>query len=152
MWTYVTIDNDQSVDLEFHEDNRKEILEHFRKWNDDEKRYSDEEVKKLEDALEMLYQCPEKFKVEANVDEVELSEDTIDDCYAEIHDGEETYQDGYDDAMEERERFAKRINLEHGMLMQKLERLAYNYGNPESLTQNEIRKIKDILDEAMNNQ
>lgn len=151
MWTCVTIDNDQSVDLEFHEENRKEILERFRKWNDDKKQYSDEEIKKLEEALEMLYWYPEKFRVEANIDEVELSEDTIDDCYAEIHNGEETYQDGYDDAMEEREQLAKRVNQEHSMLMQKLERLAYNYGNPEPLTQDEIRKIKDILDEVMDN-
>ena len=151
MWTYVTIDNDQDVDLEFHEGNKKEILERFREWNDDKKQYSDEEIKKLEEALEMLYWYPEKFRVEANIDEVELSEDTIDEAYEDIHGTSRGYDDGYEDAMAERERFAKRINQEHGMLMQKLERLAYNYGNPEPLTQDEIRKIKDILDEAMNN-
>ena len=151
MITYISVNDVQEVDLEFDEDNREKIFDKFKKWNDKAHRYSNEELNKLNEALDMLSNYPNCFNVEALVDEVEVSEDDIDEAYEDIHGTSSGYDDGYDDAMEERERFAKRINQEHGMLMQKLERLAYNYGNPEPLTQNEIRKIKDILDEAMNN-
>lgn len=151
MITYISVNDVQEVDLEFDEDNREKIFDKFKKWNDKAHQYSNEELNKLNEALDMLSNYPNCFNVEALVDEVEVSEDDIDEAYEDIHGTSSGYDDGYDDAMEERERFAKRINQEHGMLMQKLERLAYNYGNPEPLTQDEIRKIKDILDEAMNN-
>lgn len=151
MITYISVNDVQEVDLEFDEDNREKIFDKFKKWNDKAHRYSNEELNKLNEALDMLSNYPNCFNVEALVDEVEVSEDDIDEAYEDIHGTSSGYDDGYDDAMAERERFSKRINLEHGMLMQKLERLAYSYGNPEPLTQNEIRKIKDILDEAMNN-
>ena len=56
------------------------------------------------------------------------------------------YDDGYEDAMTERNRCRSAVETHYSLLMQKLERLAYGYGNPEPLTRDEIRKIKDLLD------
>ena len=150
MIIYISVNDVQEVDLKFYEDNREKIFDKFKKWNDKAHQYSNEELNKLNEALDMLSNYPNCFNVKALVDEVEALVDEVE-VSEDIHGTSSGYDDGYEDAMTERERFSKRINLEHGMLMQKLERLAYSYGNPEPLTQNEIRKIKDILDEAMNN-
>ena len=146
MWTYVKINSDQAVDLEFSEGNKKAIYEKFEKWNNREERWPARDLKKLSYALDMLNDYPYSFEVEATVDEVELSEDNVDDAYEDIHGSTDTYDDGYEAAMERVNECKKYVNNNYALLMQKLERLAYNYGNPEPLTQDEIRKIKDLID------
>ena len=146
MITYINVDNAQEVDLEFDEENCEKIFDKFKKWNDKAHQYSDEELNKLDEALNMLSDYPNSFNVEAIVDEVEVSEDDIDEAYEDIHGTSSGYDDGYEDAMAERNRCRNAIETHYSLLMQKLERLAYGYGNPEPLTRDEIKKVKDLLD------
>lgn len=146
MITYISVNDVQEVDLEFDEDNCEKIFDKFKKWNDKAHRYSNEELNKLNEALDMLSNYPNCFNVEALVDEVEVSEDDIAEAYEDIHGTSSGYDDGYEDAMTERNRCRSAVETHYGLLMQKLERLAYGYGNPEPLTRDEIRKIKDLLD------
>lgn len=118
----------------------------LKKWNDKAHQYSDEELNKLDEALDMLSNYPNSFNVEALVDEVEVSEDDIEEAYEDIHGKSGSYDDGYEDAMEERNRYRSAVETHYSLLMQKLERLAYGYGNPEPLTRDEIREVKDLLD------
>jgi hypothetical protein len=38
------------------------------------------------------------------------------------------------------------MKQKYGMLLYKLDKLAYNYGKQESLTKDEIKTIKELLD------
>lgn len=145
MYTYVTLDSDQDVNLEFDQTNNKRILEKFKSWNDKSHEYSNEEIEKLEESLDMLYHYPNTFQVEANVDEVELSEDTIKDAYKDIHSYEGSYDDGYEDGISHIRKYKQDIQYKHSILFQKLEHLCFNYGKQEELTKDELKTIRDLL-------
>ena len=81
MITCISVNDVQEVDLEFDEDNREKIFDKFKKWNDKAHQYSNEELNKLNEALDMLSNYPNCFNVEALVDEVEVSEDDIDEAF-----------------------------------------------------------------------
>lgn len=146
MWTFINVDKEQDVDVEFDEDNNKRLVEQFESWNKTAKLYTKKDLDKLKDALDMLSDFPEYFRLNARVDEIELSDDDVDDAYADIHGETDTYEDGYEAAKEEVNKFINGANLIYGCLMQKLEHLAYSYGKQESLTIDEIKKIKELLD------
>lgn len=129
---YIDIDEDQIVTLEFSSYNCNQILDQFKKWND---------KKKIEESLDMLGDVTKGFEVEANVDEVYIDEDDLRD------ETKGDYDEGFEDAMERVASERKGIYQVYGCLLQKLERLAYGYGNQEALTQDELKKIKEIIDD-----
>lgn len=146
MWTFINVDKEQDVDIEFDEENNERLIKQFEVWNETNKRYTKDDLDKLENALEMLSDYSNYFRLNARVDEIELSDDEVDDAYADIHGTSDTYEDGYNAAKEEINKFINGTNLVYGCLMQKLERLAYSYGKQEPLTIDEIKKIKELLD------
>ena len=151
MSRYIRVDYTEDVELEFDRDNINEIMRQFKNWNDKNHRYASEDVEKLEDALEMLNDYPRTFTVDAEVDEVEISDDEIDEAYKDIHsfDKDGTYEDDYEDAKEEIHKKAMALEAKNVCLFQKLERLSYGYGNPEPLTKSEIKIICDILHQRL---
>lgn len=138
---YVDIDDDQIVTLDFSSYNSLKILDQFKKWNDKKGMYDENDIKKIEESLDMLGDVTKGFEVEATVDEVYIDEDDLRD---EI---KGDYDDGYSEAMESVENEREAIYQVYGCLLQKLERLAYGYGNQEPLTQDELKKIKEIIDD-----
>lgn len=138
---YIDIDEDQIVTLEFSSYNCNQILDQFKKWNDKKKVYNENDIKKIEESLDMLGDVTKGFEVEANVDEVYIDEDDLSD------ETKGDYDEGFEDAMERVASERKGIYQVYGCLLQKLERLAYGYGNQEALTQDELKKIKEIIDD-----
>lgn len=138
---YIDIDEDQIVTLEFSSYNCNQILDQFKKWNDKKKVYKENDIKKIEESLDMLGDVTKGFEVEANVDEVYIDEDDLRD------ETKGDYDEGFEDAMERVASERKGVYQVYGCLLQKLERLAYGYGNQEALTQDELKKIKEIIDD-----
>ena len=138
---YIDVDEDQIVTLDFSSYNSSRILEQFKKWNDKKKVYDEDDIKKIEESLDMLGDVTKGFEVEANVDEVYIDEDDLRD------ETKGDYDEGFEDAMERVASERKGIYQVYGCLLQKLERLAYGYGNQEALTQDELKKIKEIIDD-----
>ena len=129
---YIDVNEDQIVTLDFSSYNSSRILDQFKKWND---------IKKIEESLDMLGDVTKGFEVEANVDEVYIDEDDLRD------ETKGDYDEGFEDAMERVASERKGVYQVYGCLLQKLERLAYGYGNQEALTQDELKKIKEIIDD-----
>lgn len=138
---YIDIDEDQIVTLEFSSYNCNQILDQFKKWNDKKKVYDENDIKKIEESLDMLGDVTKGFEVEANVDGVYIDEDDLRD------ETKGDYDEGFEDAMERVASERKGIYQVYGCLLQKLEHLAYGYGNQEALTQDELKKIKEIIDD-----
>ena len=138
---YINVDEDQIVTLDFSSYNSSRILDQFKKWNDKKKVYDENDIKKIEESLDMLGDVTKGFEVEANVDEVYIDEDDLRD------ETKGDYDEGFEDAMERVASERKGIYQVYGCLLQKLERLAYEYGNQEALTQDELKKIKEIIDD-----
>lgn len=138
---YIDVDEDQIVTLKFSSYNCNRILDQFKKWNDKKKVYNENDIKKIEESLDMLGDVTKGFEVEANVDEVYIDEDDLRD------ETKGDYDEGFEDAMERVASERKGIYQVYGCLLQKLERLAYGYGNQEALTQDELKKIKEIIDD-----
>ena len=138
---YIDIDEDQIVTLEFSSYNCNQMLDQFKKWNDKKKVYDENDIKKIEESLDMLGDVTKGFEVEANVDEVYVDEDDLRD------ETKGDYDEGFEDAMERVASERKGVYQVYGCLLQKLERLAYGYGNQEALTQDELKKIKEIIDD-----
>jgi len=151
MSTYVNVNSLQEVDLDFSHDNCDIILEKFKKWNNVSKKYNAEDLEKLDDALYMLNESNITFCVDADVDEIEMSDDEIDEAYADIHafDNDGTYDDGYDAKVEELEKRQKQLELYYFNLFNKLERISNNFESEKSLTVEEIRQLRDILKEEL---
>ena len=137
----IDVNEDQIVTLEFSSYNCNRILDQFKKWNDKKKVYNENDIKKIEESLDMLGDVTKGFEVEANVDEVYIDEDDLRD------ETKGDYDEGFEDAMERVASERKGIYQVYGCLLQKLERLAYGYGNQEALTQDELKKIKEIIDD-----
>lgn len=138
---YIDVDEDQIVTLDFSSYNCNRILDQFKTWNDKKRLYDENDIKKIEESLDMLGDVTKGFEVEANVDEVYIDEDDLRD------ETKGDYDEGFEDAMERVASERKGIYQVYGCLLQKLERLAYGYGNQEALTQDELKKIKEIIDD-----
>lgn len=151
MSTYVNVDSLQEVDLDFSQDNCDIILEKFKKWNDVSKKYNTKDLEKLDDALYMLNNSNITFCVDADVDEVEMSDDEIEEAYSDIHafDNDSTYDDGYDAKVEELEKHKKQLKHRYCSLFNKLERISNGFEKKESLTDNDIEQLRDILNEEL---
>ena len=72
---YINVDEDQIVTLDFSSYNSSRILDQFKKWNDKKKVYDENDIKKIEESLDMLGNVTKGFEVEANIDEVYVDED-----------------------------------------------------------------------------
>jgi hypothetical protein len=151
MSTYVNVNSLQEVDLDFSHDNCDIILEKFKKWNDISKKYNTEDLEKLDDVLYMLNKSNITFCVDADVDEVEMSDDEIEEAYSDIHafDNDGTYDDGYDAKVEELEKRQKQLKQCYCSLFNKLERISNGFEKKESLTDNDIEQLRDILNEEL---
>lgn len=135
---YIDINNYEDVEVKFTQSNIDSIYSEFKRINDVSKKYSNEEMKKFEDALAMLGNFLGGFQLEAYIDDLYVDEDVL-------KDDKGSYDDGYNDAIETIENSNKQFMQTYGCLLQKIERLANGYGNQESLTKEEIKVISDVL-------
>lgn len=151
MSTYVNVNSLQEVDLDFSHNNCDIILEKFMKWNNVSKKYNAEDLEKLNDALYMLNKSNITFCVDADVDEIEMSDDEIDEAYADIHafDNDGTYDDGYNAKVEELEKRQKQLKQYYCGLFNKLERISNEFEKKESLTNDDIEQLRNILNEEL---
>ena len=141
---YNTIVNDYAdVEIQFNESTRNSIIQQFvKKFS---KRYTPEEINEISNALKKLDIDSYDYTVSSFIKDIDLDADIIDDAYSEIH-AKGTYRDGYEDGIEHTLKYKENMKLDNGLLLQKLEHLAYGYGNQEPLTKDEIKKIKELLD------
>lgn len=139
---YIDIDNYEDVELRFNDSNVQEIINKVKRINErSNNHYAKEDIDNLEKSLKFLNNILTEFSLEAFINEV-----YVDECdLKELVKG--NYDDGYDDAMQTVERERKGIYQVYGCLLQKLEHLAYGYGNQTPLTQDELKKIKEIIDD-----
>jgi hypothetical protein len=135
----LNINENQDVEVCFDENNRTKILNSFKS----KRSFKKEELEELEKNLEKLDNID--CVLDGKIDEVEVSEDVIDEAYGDIH-KVGTYNDGYNDGIEHIRKYKDDMKITNGLLLQKLDHLAYGYGNKEPLTKDEIKKIKELLD------
>ena len=135
----LNINENQDVEVCFDENNRIKILNSFKS----KRSFKKEELEELEKSLEKLDNID--CVLDGKIDEVEVSEDVIDEAYGDIH-KVGTYNDGYNDGIEHIRKYKDDMKITNGLLLQKLDHLAYGYGNQEPLTKDEIKKIKELLD------
>lgn len=140
MYTVINLNTTQSVDINFTEDNICRILRKC-KTRDIPK----EDYEKIEAGLNLLHDTFCNFQVNATIDEIDLDEDVIDEAYSYLHDCA-TYDDGVNDACNNIRKYKHLMKQKYGTLLYKLDKLAYNYGKQESLTKDEIKTIKELLD------
>lgn len=140
MYNIINLNTTQSVDINFTENNINSILKKC-KTRDIPK----EDYEKIETGLNLLHDVFCNFQVDAMIDEIDLDEDVIDEAYSDLH-GDSTYDDGVNDACNNIRKYKLSMKQKHGMLLYKLDKLAYNYGKQESLTKDEIKTIKELLD------
>ena len=134
----LNINENQDVEVCFDENNRTKILNTFKS----KRSFKKEELEELEKSLEKLDNID--CVLDGKIDEVEVSEDVIDEAYGDIHKAG-TYNDGYNDGIEHIRKYKEDMKITNGLLLQKLDHLAYGYGNQEPLTKDEIKKIKELL-------
>lgn len=139
MYVTLNINENQGVEVCFDENNRIKILNTFKS----KRSFKKEELEELEKSLEKLDNID--CVLDGKIDEVEVSEDVIDEAYGDIHKCG-TYDDGYNDGIEHIRKYKQDMKITNGLLLQKLDHLAYGYGNQEPLTKDEIKNIKELLD------
>lgn len=139
MYVTLNINENQDVEVCFDENNRTKILNSFKS----KRSFKKEELEELEKSLEKLDNID--CALDGKIDEVEVSEDVIDEAYGDIHKCG-TYNDGYNDGIEHIRKYKQDMKITNGLLLQKLDHLAYGYGNQEPLTKDEIKKIKELLE------
>jgi len=145
MYADVCVNDDIYVNLDFTDENNKKILNQLKF-----QELSEEKLNTVKKALDILKDSNINFHdIMVYCDNIELDDDTINDAYNEINwdqnDGD-TYEDGYDSALDNIERQKKALKDRYSTLFHKLDKLVYNYGNPENLTKEEIRDILNILE------
>lgn len=139
----VDINDYNDVEIQFDESTRNSIIQQFvKKFS---KRYTPEEINEISNALKKLDTDSYDYTISSFIKDIDLNADTIDDAYGEIH-AKGTYNDGYEDGIEHIRKYKKEMKITNGLLLQKLDHLAYGYGNQEPLTKDEIKKIKELLD------
>lgn len=139
----IDINDYNDVEIQFNESTRNSIIQQFvKKFS---KRYTPEEINEISNALKKLDTDSYDYTVSSFIKDIDLDADIIDDAYGEIH-AKGTYQDGYEDGIDHIRKYKKEMKITNGLLLQKLDHLAYGYGNQEPLTKDEIKKIKELLD------
>ena len=139
----IDINEYTDVEIQFDEDTRNSIIQQFiKKYS---KRYTPEEINEISNALEKLNTNSNDYNLSVFINDIELDEDTIDEAYGDIH-KVGTYNNGYEDGIEHIRKYKKEMKITNGLLLQKLDHLAYGYGNQEPLTKDEIKKIKELLE------
>lgn len=139
----VNINDYNDVEIQFDESTRNSIIQQFvKKFS---KRYTPEEINEISSALKKLDTDSYDYTISSFIKDIDLDADTIDDAYGEIH-AKGTYNDGYEDGIEHIRKYKKEMKITNGLLLQKLDHLAYGYGNQEPLTKDEIKKIKELLE------
>lgn len=141
---YIDIDNYEDVEIRFDDSNVQEIINKVKRINEkSNNQYAKEDIDNLEKSLKFLSNILTEFSLEAFINEV-----YVDECdLKELTKG--NYDDGYNDAMDRMETEQKAITQNYGCLLQKIEHLAYGYGNQDPLTKDEIQKIRDILHDRL---
>ena len=146
MTKYIKINENQEVELKFDYDNNQRIFEMFKRWNDRNHEYDHEDMEKLSDALDMLNDYPTTITLYADVDEVEVDDDVIEEAYEDMHECDGTYDEGYDAKEEEIEKDRKRLKMFYFGLFNKIERISNGFEKVESLTLDEIRQLQNIFE------
>ena len=139
----ININEYTDIEIQFDEDTRNSIIQQFiKKFS---KRYTPEEINEISNALEKLNTNSNDYNLSVFINDIDLDEDTIDEAYGDIH-KVGTYNNGYEDGIEHIRKYKKDMKITNGLLLQKLDHLAYGYGNQEPLTKDEIKKIKELLE------
>ena len=139
----IDINDYADVEIQFDENTRSSIIQQFiKKFS---KRYTPEEINEISNTLKKLDIDSYEYTVSSFIKDIDLSEETIDEAYGNIH-KVGTYNDGYNDGIDHIRKYKEDMKITNGLLLQKLDHLAYGYGNQEPLTKNEIKKIKELLD------
>lgn len=139
----VIVNDYTDVEIQFNESTRSSIIQQFVK--NFSKKYTPEEIDEISNALKKLDIDSYDYTISSFIKDIDLDADIIDDAYGEIH-AKGTYNDGYEDGIEHTIKYKENMKLNNGLLLQKLDHLAYGYGNQEPLTKDEIKKIKELLD------
>lgn len=141
---YIDINNYEDVEIRFDESNVQEIINKVKRINEkSNNHYAKEDIDNLEKSLKFLSNILTEFSLEAFINEVYVDECDLKESV------KSNYYDGYNDAMDRMESEQKAITQKYGCLLQKIERLAYGYGNQDPLTREEIEKIRDILHDKL---
>lgn len=139
----IDINDYNDVEIQFNESTRNSIIQQFvKKFS---KRYTSEEINKISNALKKLDTDSYDYTVSSFIKDIDLDADIIDEAYGDIH-KVGTYNDGYNDGIEHIRKYKEDMKITNGLLLQKLDHLAYGYGNQKPLTKDEIKKIKELLD------
>lgn len=139
----IDINDYADVEIQFDENTRSSIIQQFiKKFS---KRYTPEEINEISNILKKLDIDSYEYTVSSFIKDIDLSEEIIDEAYGNIH-KVGTYNDGYNDGIDHIRKYKEDMKITNGLLLQKLDHLAYGYGNQEPLTKNEIKKIKELLD------
>lgn len=131
------------VEIQFDEDTRNSIIQQFIKKC--KNGYTETEINEIKNALKKLDINSNDYNLSVFINDIDLDEDTIDKAYGDIH-KVGTYNNGYEDGIEHIRKYKKDMKITNGLLLQKLDHLAYSYGNQEPLTKDEIKKIKELLE------
>lgn len=141
---YIDIDSNEEVEVRFDQRNIQVIIDEVKRINENSNNhYTKKDIDNLEKSLNFLSKILTKFSLEAYVSEVWIDDYDL----KELTKG--NYDDGYNDAIDRMEAEQKAITQNHGCLLQKIEHLAYGYGNQDPLTKDEIQKIRDILHDKL---
>ncbi|MBR2240130.1 MAG: hypothetical protein IKO49_01080 [Bacilli bacterium] len=139
----IDINEYTDVEIQFDEDTRNSIIQQFiKKYSE---KYTPEEINEISNALEKLNTNSNDYNLSVFINDIDLDEDTIDEAYGDIH-KVGTYNNGYEDGIDHIRKYKKEMKITNGLLLQKLDHLAYGYGNQEPLTKDEIKKIKELLE------
>ena len=137
---YIDIDGYEDVEIKFTNNNIEEIMEKVKRINEkSENHYKEEDIDNLEKALKFLGNLLTKFSLEAYVTSVYVDESD----YQDLTHGD--YDAGYEDAKNREENEIQYILQNYGCLLQKVDRLAYGYGNQDPLTREEIATIRELI-------
>lgn len=139
----VNINDYSDVEIQFNESTINSIIQQFvKKFS---KRYTPEEINEISNALKKLNTNFNEYNLSVFINDIDLDEDIIDEAYGDIHEVG-TYNNGYEDGIDHIRKYKKEMKITNGLLLQKLDHLAYGYGSQEPLTKDEIKKIKELLD------
>jgi DNA repair ATPase RecN len=141
MYHSINVNSNQDVEIQFDVINCNRILKTLEK-KVENKIITQNEADQIKESLEKLKDI--NFNLDAYITDVDINEDEIDTAYGEIH-KYGTYNDGYNDGINHILNYKKEVQYKHGLLLQKLEHLCFNYGKQEELTKDELKTIRDLL-------
>ena len=116
-------------------------------FNASKKRLTENEQTTFEELLDKLEDI-EIDNVDVYLRSIHVSEDDISEAYEDyVNDDryQDGYEEGYEDGVDSLERESRLLHINYGCLLQKLEQIAYHYGNPQQFTDKDAKEILEII-------